>query len=541
MDELSWTGGLVTVDSRIDRAIVGALRGRDLSGFEIWRWLGSDGSTTVLMTEPALYPTLHRLEAERILQGDWHEGERARRTYHLTARGLKLADEKHWPALPFRDSSSPHGEVIHPARLASPDPEAGSWFVPPKKEPTGSEALARALEELARSGSRQEGPAVRSAPAAASPDGDPANAEIARYTSDLGVALDLPRVEADQVRQEIADHLTDSAVSMVHTGMDPAAATATAISQLGDPRELATQISRAEHSKARRDRGVRRGVFELVGEVVLWLLASAAPLAVSSGMAGTVAKLGRVAGLHLVVVTSAEWATNQIAIMLCIGAFLAGRLSFGHMTRISRYSDATVRRRWAAGGAAAVLAVALLLPGYHDGLAVATLLAAPFAFVAGTFRPKHQNESAYTWRGMATAVLLVAVITFMPAFRLFAYDPNATPGAPLVAGLERTDLTIFQYPDGTLGYQLAGTSTIVNVDMWPARKEDLFIVVDRSAGQPTVRDVTNVDLAKRPPGGQWWGAAVIDSPDGPRTRAVVIQTGAAPPLDTTLGWLISRL
>ena len=541
MDELSWTGGLVTVESRTDRAIVAAVRGRDLSGFEIWHWLRSDDSTFALLTEPALYPTLHRLEAERILQSGWHEGERARRTYRLTARALELADDKPPPAPPVRGSWSPPGDLAHPARLASPDPEAGSWFVPPKREPTGAEALARALEELARTGSEPDGPPVRPAPAAASPDGDPAHAAMARHTSDLGAALDLPRVEADQVRQEITDHLTDSAASLAHAGMDPAAATATAISQLGDPRELATLISRAEHSRARRDGGIRRGVFELVGEIVLWLIASAAPLAVSPGVAGTVTRLARGAGLNIVVVTSAEWATTQIAIMLCIGAFAAGRLSFGHMTRISRHSDATVRRRWAAGGAAAVLAVALLLPGCHDGLAVATLLAAPFAFVAGTYRPKHQNEGAYTWRGMATALMLVAMISFLPAFRVFAYDPSATPGAPLVSGLERTDLAIFQYADGTVGYQLAGTSTIVTVDVWPATKAGLFIVVDRSAVRPTLSDVTTVNLAKLPPGGQWWVAAVVDSPDGPRTRGVVIQTGAAPALGTALGWLMSWL
>jgi DNA-binding PadR family transcriptional regulator len=134
MDELSRSGS-ETIESRINRAIVGALRGRDLSGFEIWRWLGSDGGTFALLSKPALYPTLYRLEAERLLQSDWHEGERTRRTYRLTATALELAEENCWPALPFRGPSSPHVEPARPARLASPDPEAGSWFVPPQKDP----------------------------------------------------------------------------------------------------------------------------------------------------------------------------------------------------------------------------------------------------------------------------------------------------------------------------------------------------------------------------------------------------------------------
>ena len=41
MDELGWDGR-VTFESGIDDAIVGALRGQDLSGFEIWRWLGAE-------------------------------------------------------------------------------------------------------------------------------------------------------------------------------------------------------------------------------------------------------------------------------------------------------------------------------------------------------------------------------------------------------------------------------------------------------------------------------------------------------------------
>lgn len=150
MDELTWTSGLVTVESRTDRAIVGALRGRDLSGFEIWRWLGSDGGTFGLLTEPALYPTLYRLEAERLLQSDWHEGERTRRTYRLTATALKRAEDNGWPAIPFRGSSSPHGEAAHPARPASPDPEAGSWFVPPKTEPVESAPLPPTAEDRGR-------------------------------------------------------------------------------------------------------------------------------------------------------------------------------------------------------------------------------------------------------------------------------------------------------------------------------------------------------------------------------------------------------
>jgi hypothetical protein len=201
-----------------------------------------------------------------------------------------------------------------------------------------------------------------------------------------------------------------------------------------------------------------------------------------------------------------------------------------------------VRKPWAIGGAAAVLAFALLMPGSPDALVVLTMLAVPLAFVAGTFRPKHQNEAAYTWRGIATAVLLVAVVMLLPGGRLFAYDPGGTPGAPLAHGAGNADLTISQYDNGTFGYQPAGTTTFVRVELWPATTEGLFVVVNRSAKAPTLSDSTVVDLAKLPPCGQWWVAAVVVGPDGQRTtRAVVVQTGSSPELSNALAWLISKL
>lgn len=329
---------------------------------------------------------------------------------------------------------------------------------------------------------------------------------------------------------------------LTQNGVDSATANSTAIGRLGDPRDLATRISQAEQTKDWRDRAVRRGPFELVGEVVLWLMASAMPLVVSPGLAIMVSALARLAGLHLVVVTSAEWATNQIAILLCIGAFAAGRLSFGHLARTSRHGDASIRRRWAVGGALAMLAVALLLPGCQDGLVVATLLAAPFAFVAGTYRPKHQNEHAYTWRGIGAAIVLVAAVTLLPAVRLFAYDPNATPGAAPAGGSAPAELTVYEYQGGAFGYQLPGSSEFATVDLWPASTDGLYVMVDRSVTQSTLSGVQRVDLAKLPSGGQWWVAAVVVGPDGRRTvQAVVIQTDAAPSPGTALGWLIARL
>ena len=524
---------LTASQTRIDPAIIGVLRGRDLSGFEIWRWLGSDQATIGLLTEADLYPTLYRLEAEGLLRSDWREGERTRRIYRLTA-AAQQADERSRPASPRGGPGQADSGAT--SRTASPDPETGSWYFPPE---TDRVAVPEPSQEQGLPGT--QAPPSTFAGAAESADAG-SNAAINRYADELGVALDLPRIECDRVRQEIADHLADSVRLLEQEGLDEATAVPEAARRLGDLRALAARIARSQQSRKRRDRAIERALIELVGEMFLWLAASVAVFVVGPGLADVTTSLCRAAGLHLVVLTSAPWATNQMAAMMCIGAFAAGRLSLGHLARISRHSDASLRKPWAISGAAAVLAFALLMPGSPDALVVLTMLAVPLAFVAGTFRPKHQNEAAYTWRGIATAVLLVAVVMLLPGGRLFAYDPGGTPGAPLAQGAGSAGLTISQYDDGPFGSQPAGTTTFVHVELWPATTEGLFVVVDRSAKAPTVSDVTVVDLAKLPPGGQWWVAAVVVGPDGQRTtRAVVIQTGSSPELSNALAWLIGRL
>src|SRR5674476_1436297 len=74
-------------DLRITRAIVGALRERDLAGYAIWQWLGPVHGAQRGLSEANLYPTLYRLEAAGLLESSWCEGERTRRTYRITAAG----------------------------------------------------------------------------------------------------------------------------------------------------------------------------------------------------------------------------------------------------------------------------------------------------------------------------------------------------------------------------------------------------------------------------------------------------------------------
>jgi hypothetical protein len=296
----------------------------------------------------------------------------------------------------------------------------------------------------------------------------------------------------------------------------------------------------------------------LVAELVLWFFLAVGVLVVASGVTDTIFSITRLAGLHLTVLESAEWATNQVGAMACLGAFAAGRLSMGLLARISRHRDATLRKPWAVGGAAGVLVVVLLLPGYQDALTVATLLLAPLAFVAGTLRPQHANERGYSPRGVAAALLVLAVVTWLPFGRLFAYDPNATPGTPLAQG-GSVQMTVFETDTGAYDYGLPASTDggVITVELWPAATEGPFIRVDPSATAATISlkagvpgsddtvapaGAESVDLTKLPPGRQWWVVAVETSPTGRRTALdVVVQTGASPTLSNALSWLISKL
>jgi hypothetical protein len=556
--------GPAIVDEGVDRAIVDALRGQDLSGFEIWRWLGSAQGIPSRLTEAHLYPTLYRLEAEGLLQSDWHEGERTRRKYRPTARALERADEPDWSPAGSRANQGQFGAPDRAERrLASPDPEAGSWFMPREAASTARPAAA-ALLATPPAAPRADRHDERRPPAPVEPgptsgeSSRPGRAALAAYAADLGARLDLPRIERDRVRQEIADHLADSAGALEQHGYRSEAAASEAVSRLGSPRDEATLIEQAEQSPGRFNRAIRRGLFLLVAEMLLWLFLSIGVLVVAPGVTDMVVSVARLTGLHLTVLESAEWATNQVAIVACLGAFAAGRLSMGQLARISRHGDATLRRPWAVGGAAGVLTLVLLLPGYQDALTVATLLAAPVAFVAGTLRPRHANESAYSLRGVAAGILLVAIVTLLPCGRMFAYDPNATPRTPLAQG-GSVELTVFETDSGSYEYGVPPSTGagVVTVELWPASTDGPFIVVDRSATAATISvkpgipnsDTTvapsgaqAVDLTKLPPYRQWWVVAVTTAPNGQRTALdVIVQTGASPTLSNALSWLVSKL
>lgn len=524
-----------TIGSRIDRAIVGALRGQDLSGFEIWRWLGADDAVSGLLTQAELYPALYRLEAERLAQSDWQEGDRTRRRYRLTATAIERADENNWPAIPFRGDRS----AATPASATGGGPERaatttdlddGAWFVPSKPAPATDATTERSAGLVA------------DLPAVGFGAGD---AAIGAYAEGLEAALDLPRLERQRVRQEIVDHLHDSTRALLARNPDPQAASNEAIETLDPARDLKARIEAAQHSRRRMRRGRAGGIVIVASEMLVWALLSVAVIALLTLLADVAVGLAARSGHHLVVLRPGQWISSQFALVLCFGAFSAGRQSLDYLARASRHRPETLRKRWAAGGAIALSAIPMLVPFYADPVSLVEMLAIPLVFVAGVWLSEQINEAAFAVRSAAVAGALLIAVSFMPGLRVLAFDPTPPPGAHSPSAWGTGDFSWSSPSDGTYDYSLSNSaiSEGVALELWPATRNGLSISVDPAASAPAVANALthSVDMTKLPPHEQWWVVEVRTNQDGTRQAVdVEIQTGTSARFGNVLSWLILR-
>src|SRR5205823_4371643 len=81
----------------LETLILSALRTGEAHGFEILRRLEDAGSGALKLKEGSLYPALYRMEAAKLIQGQWEQDSARRgprrRIYHLTAKGRHRLDD----------------------------------------------------------------------------------------------------------------------------------------------------------------------------------------------------------------------------------------------------------------------------------------------------------------------------------------------------------------------------------------------------------------------------------------------------------------
>lgn len=75
--------------------VMSVLENKDLYGYKIIRELEIRSENAFEMSEGTLYPILHALEKEKMLESYWNEVDgRSRKYYHITKKGKKELDAK---------------------------------------------------------------------------------------------------------------------------------------------------------------------------------------------------------------------------------------------------------------------------------------------------------------------------------------------------------------------------------------------------------------------------------------------------------------
>ena len=76
--------------------ILSLLSRKAMYGYEIAATVHHETDSALAWREGSLYPSLHKLQADELITGEWEEKEsgRKRRYYHLTRKGRKALTEK---------------------------------------------------------------------------------------------------------------------------------------------------------------------------------------------------------------------------------------------------------------------------------------------------------------------------------------------------------------------------------------------------------------------------------------------------------------
>lgn len=489
------------MDDRIARSIIGALREVDRSGHELWHWLGPVHGESQELTEANLYPTLHRLEAERLIRGEWRDREPTRRVYRIAARGAELASRRGWPALAHRNE---------------PDPLL--------TEPAGD---------------REDHGAAEPEPEAPSCDD---------YLIRLEAALRLSGPQRRSIRLEIEDHLADCSAELGKVGLDESGARTEAIARLGPPEILAESINRSQLTRRRLLEGIPPALYVAVFAGGLGTTAGASLLFFAPLLARVLTSIALIIGVHLYVPETGEWRDQLLLAALWLGAFMAGRISLPRLANETRRLETGIARWWSLGMGLLLLIVVLLVPILLDPTTVVGLLGVPVAFAAGAWRYKKVGDDPVSRRGIAAAAVLLAIFVFMPGVRTWAYDPAAQGGSIPSPAISSGVSLAWDHSNGFWEASVVGVDAAlwhdVQLEFWPVLRRGPFIVPDPSASEPLL--IANPAGARpsalRDPPSDLWVAVTAVGIDGQRRtlHAEVHQSDRADGPNNLLSWLLGN-
>lgn len=276
-----------------------------------------------------------------------------------------------------------------------------------------------------------------------SPDETPLPAEIDEYLSRLGAGLDLPAHVRAEIAAEMAGHFRDSIAAIESEGLEADRAAHEAIARLGNPTELAAELTCAHRTTRRLLAGAAGGVFHATlgaaGGMLLGIAIVAAALCESAVVTGTLLKPPiDFAFASLPALRDAFYGLQMVTALLawasCVAAFVAARRGVAVSTRISRRSPAAVRRIWAVAGFATLFVAAVFVVSAPQNLvSVLSLLAVPCAFATGALMSSTPRISLPRGKVIAAigvlAILSASFYANVPGWRGTPRDIADTPQA----------------------------------------------------------------------------------------------------------------
>jgi DNA-binding PadR family transcriptional regulator len=525
------------MDERVTRAIIGALRGQDRSGHELWKWLGPIHGAHEQLTEASLYPILYRLEAQHVVRGDWREVKPTRRAYRVAARGLELAAGRGWPVVPHRREQDPI--------LTSEEAAAIAWSAEPDVK--GS-AARRAAETRTTEPDAPEPDAGH----AQSGTAEEAEAILSDYVSEVDARLRLSWPYRNSVRIEIGDHLEDCAAELVDHGMDPAAAATEATVRLGPPGVLAEAASAAQLTRWRLLQGIRGASYLAVVAGGLGLAAGASVLLMAPLIARFLATVAAAAGIHIYVPETVQWRDQQTIAAVWVGAFIASRRSTSRLAIRSGRAEKDIRLAWAIAGAAPLALAALFWPIALDPLTVIGLVGIPAAFIVGAWRSQGPGDDSASRRGVAQAALLLGLFLFLPGFRAWVFDPATVPSNnPPPATSSTMEFSWHDHLEGTSTWHISVTGLDpavwrdARIEFWPTTRQGPIIGPDPRATHPAtaISPGDGLDISRLPDSTpDWWVTVTATGSDGQRrTLLADVHVGASTTgLDSLFSWVLAH-
>jgi hypothetical protein len=440
------------------------------------------------------------MEARRILQTEWLEDERSgriRQLYRVAARGTILADG-------YRTSSA--------ARSGTPQRAAA-----------GDAGAAGATEAGAATG---------------------LPATIDAYVERVG-QLNLSGDRRNDVSHEIRDHLEDSAAEYVRQGHSEAEAVRLAIAGLGAPDVLANRIAHEELTRARLAGGIRRAaVSALFGAAIGLAFATLFVLLLPIVARLLVNAIGST-GVRLYLPDTPEWRAQQTGLILAAAAFFGARRSTLLASQWTRRSLRDTKPIWGLGGGAVALAVAFLAPSNFDALAAVAFLAIPAGWLLGTWRNQRPGDDLISRWGALQAGLLALVFLFVPAVRVFTFNPATPVSDPAPRAQSSVHISVNITTDSLqVGGDTGGWSDF-RIEAYPALRHGVDIVPDQTRQAAFGITPGSAFAASSLPRTQndWWLVLTAMGSDGQRHTldvAVLPGTDTSPPRGLAAWLLLGR-